>query len=589
VEVTKPPKPPVERAALGGSASRQVVTCVNAEQAPKQTDAGADPAHLRGKPLSLVSGERHDPFQRSRRGKGDGMPAQGERRNTGDPSGGCVTQPEAREGQAGPSGESERSIVPRKPGNAGGGKGPQFKVNVRSGDSREIGVSLEPPVKVGKLQAALHAKAKSAPTYRFYALYDKVYRADVLEYAYRCCKVNDGSAGVDGQSFHDIHAYGEAKWLGELAEELRKRTYRPQAVRRVYIPKPDGKQRPLGIPTIKDRVVQMAVLLLLEAIFEADLQPEQYAYRPGRSALDAVQQVQALMIQGHTEVVDADLSGYFDSIPHAELMKSVARRVSDRHVLALIKRWLEMPVEERTERGTKQRTTRNRDEGRGTPQGAPLSPLLANLYMRRFILGWKTLGHESRLDAHIVNYADDFVICCRGSAAEAMTVMRNMMARLRLTVNETKTRLCRGPDEPFNFLGYTIGRCYAPKTGCPYTGVRPADQKIQGLNLKLSAHTERRWTWLDVADMVGRLNYCMRSWANYFCLGTVTAAYRKVTDHACGRLRQWLMRKFPRQRLWWSRTSNYHLHEELGLLRPRRLPIRARARPHETLSESRMR
>jgi RNA-directed DNA polymerase len=235
-------------------------------------------------------------------------------------------------------------------------------------------VSLTPPEKVGKLQETLHAKAKSAPTYRFYALYDKVYRADVLEYAYRCCRANDGTAGVDGQTFEDIEAYGALTWREELAEELRKKTYRPQAVRRVYIPKPDGQQRPLGIPTIKDRVVQMAVLLVLEPIFEADLQPEQYAYRPGRSALDAVQQAQALMKQGHTEVIDADLSGYFDSIPHAELLKSVARRVSDGQLLALIQAFLEMPVEETDARGNKQRTTRNRDEGRGTPQGAPVTP-----------------------------------------------------------------------------------------------------------------------------------------------------------------------------------------------------------------------
>lgn len=434
-------------------------------------------------------------------------------------------------------------------------------------------MSLIPPTKVGKLQETLHAKAKSAPTYRFYALYDKVYRADVLVHAYECCRLNDGTAGVDGQTFEDIAAYGVGQWLGELAEELRKKTYRPQAVRRVYIPKPDGKQRPLGIPTIKDRVVQMAVLTVLGPIFEADLQPEQYAYRPGRSALEAVQQVQALMIQGHTEVIDADLSGYFDSIPHAELMKSVSRRVSDRQLLALIKTWLETPVEERDARGHVQRTTRNKDEGKGTPQGAPLSPLLSNLYMRRFILGWKVLGHESRFAAHIVNYADDFVICCRGSADEAMTAMRDMMAKLRLTVNEAKTRLCRGPDEPFNFLGYTIGRCYWLQTGRTYIGVRPSDKKVQGLTLKLSELTGREWTWLDVDEMVGRLNHVLRGWGNYFRLGTVTAAYGKVNSHACFRLRRWLVKKFKLRGAQYTRYSARYLRETLGLLRlQRQLP-----------------
>jgi RNA-directed DNA polymerase len=223
--------------------------------------------------------------------------------------------------------------------------------------NREIGVSLATPDTVQKLQTALHAKAKGSPTFRFYSLYDKLSRPDVLSHAYACCRANKGAAGVDGQTFEDIEAYDLERWLGELAEELQKRTYQPQAVHRVYIPKPNGKQRPLGIPTIRDRVAQTACVLILEPIFEADLQDEQHAYRPGRSGLDAVRKVHRLVNQGHTEVVDGDLSGYFDSIPHAELMQSVARRISDGAVLGLIKQWLTTAVEETDERGHTRRTS----------------------------------------------------------------------------------------------------------------------------------------------------------------------------------------------------------------------------------------
>src|ERR1700676_462586 len=320
-------------------------------------------------------------------------------------------------------------------------------------------MSLATPLSVQKLQKALHDKAKGSPSLRFYALYDKVYRKDVLAFAYECCKANKGAAGVDGQSFEGIEEYGVERWLDELAEELKGRTYRPLPVRRVYIPKPEGKQRPLGVPTIRDRTVETAAVLVLEPIYEADLQPEQYAYRRDRSALDAVKHVHKLINTGHKEIVDADLSGYFDSIPHAELLKSVARRVVDGAMLHLIKMWLEAPVEETDERGNKRLSTRNRDTGRGTPQGSPISPMMSNIYMRRFVLGWKQLGHEKRLGAYIVNYADDMVICCRTGAEQALSVMRNMMSKLKLAVNETKTRVCTLPEEKFDFLGYTLGRC----------------------------------------------------------------------------------------------------------------------------------
>ena len=431
-------------------------------------------------------------------------------------------------------------------------------------------MSLTPPMKVGKLQTALHTKAKDSPDYRFYALYDKIYRRDVLGFAYARCRANGGAPGVDGQSFADIEACGVDRWLDDLADELRKGTYQSLPVRRVYIPKGDGKQRPLGIPCIKDRVVQMAAVLVLEPIFEADLEPEQHAYRPARSALDAVRQVERHLRAGHTEVVDADLSGYFDSIPHPELMKSLARRISDSRMLRLIKLWLEAAVEETDEKGNRHRTTRNKDQGMGTPQGAPISPMLSNIYMRRFVKGWKTSGQERRLDAHIVNYADDFVICCRSTAEEAMTAMRMMMSKLKLTVNETKTRLCRLPEDTFDFLGYTLGRNYDPRTGRSYLGARPSQKKIARLCGAVYEMTGRGTTWLDVDEQIGRINRKLRGWANYFCIGTISKAYRHVNEYVHQRVRQWLGAKFKVKGLGKTRFRNNYLHQELGLYQLRR-------------------
>jgi RNA-directed DNA polymerase len=428
-------------------------------------------------------------------------------------------------------------------------------------------MSLSTLESVQKLQTALHAKAKGEPKFRFYALYDKAYRKDVLWTAWRRCLVNGGTPGVDGQTFEDIEACGATKWLEELAEELRTKTYQPQPVRRVYIPKPDGKQRPLGIPTIKDRVVQTAVLIVLEPIFEADLQPEQYAYRANRSALDAVQAVHGLLNTGHREVVDADLSGYFDSIPHAELMQCVARRVSDKAMLHLLKMWLVTPVEERNSRGHIIRTTRNKDQGRGTPQGAPISPLLSNLYMRRFVLGWKTLGHQQRFQARIVNYADDFVICCRGRATEAATAMRSMMERLKLTVNEKKTKLCSVPADTFDFLGYTFGRCYSPQTGRAYLGTRPAAKKLRKLCESLGEQTSRRFLLMAPEEIVARLNRQLRGWANYFRLGPVSRAYRAVDRYVTNRLRRWLCKKHKLPGAGTSRFPDAYLYQQLGLIR----------------------
>jgi len=431
------------------------------------------------------------------------------------------------------------------------------------------------PESLQKLQTALHAKAKEEPSFRFYSLYDKLYRADVLAHAYERCRANGGVPGVDGQRFEDIEAYGVERWLGELAQEVKENGYRPQAVKRVYIPKPNGKMRPLGIATIRDRVAQRAAVLILEPIFEADLEPEQYAYRPDRNAHAAVRRVHSLLNTGHTEVIDADLSQYFDSILHSELLKCVARRVVDGQMLHLLKMWLEVPEEESDRRGRRRRTTRARDSKRGIPQGSPLSPLLSNLYMRRFILGWKRLGYVLRFGAEIVNYADDLVLCCRRGAKEALAAMRQLMGRIKLSVNEEKTRLCRIPEEHFDFLGYTFGRCYS-MTGRVYLGTHPSKKSIRRIIAEISAETTRKTTWLPAEEVVVRLNRKLHGWANYFSLGPVSKAYRAINAHTTARLRRWLCRKHKGKGTGRSRYPDSHLHGKLGLVH---LPSLTRSLP----------
>jgi RNA-directed DNA polymerase len=313
--------------------------------------------------------------------------------------------------------------------------------------------------------------------------------------------------------------------------------------------------------------VQTAAMSVLEPIFEADLQPEQYAYRADRSALDAVRHVHKLIKTGHRKIVDADLSSYFDSVPHAELMRSVARRVVDGAMLHLIKMWLEAPVEETDEHGNQRRSVRNRDEGRGTPQGAPISPLLSNLYMRRFVLGWKELGYEARWEAYIVNYADDLVICCRTGAKQALDTMQKMMSKLKLTVNDSKTRVCSVPEEKFDFLGYTFGQCYSPKTGRAYLGTVPARKRVQRICGEIREMTGRSTTSLDPATIVTKLNRTMCGWANYFCLGPVSTAYRAVDGYATMRLRLWLRTKHKLSGRANGMFPDTHLYGALGLVR----------------------
>lgn len=427
--------------------------------------------------------------------------------------------------------------------------------------------NLSTPISVQKLQTALHAKAKSEAGYRFYALYDKIYRSDILFHAWNQCRANKGAPGVDGQNFEDIEKYGVLRWLGELAQALKTEQYQPEPIRRVFIPKANGKLRPLGLSTLRDRVCMTAAMLVLEPIFEADLPDEQYAYRAGRNAQQAVAEVQDVLHHGRKEVVDADLADYFGSIPHAELMLSLARRIVDKRVLHLIKMWLDSAVEETDDRGRKTRTTQARDTGRGIPQGSPISPLLANIYMRRFVLAWKKSGLEQSLGAKIVTYADDLVILCgKGKAEQALQKLRDIMGKLKLTVNEEKTRICKVPEASFDFLGYTFGRLYSPKTGKAYIGMRPSKKSVQNMVAKIHELTARQTTWQETTVKVGQLNRSLRGWANYFTVGSVSAAYRALDSYTAPRLRRWLRSKYKVKHKKGSSYPLPHLYGHFGLV-----------------------
>jgi RNA-directed DNA polymerase len=431
----------------------------------------------------------------------------------------------------------------------------------------EIGVSLSTSRKsVEKLQSSLQAKAKSEPSFRFYSLWDKVCRGDVLREAYRRSRANAGSPGVDGVAFEVIETEGVERWLGMLREELRDRSYVPQPLLRVWIPKRNGGQRPLSIPTVKDRVVQTAVVIVLGAIFEADLLPQQYGFRPGLDAKMAVRRAYFHIVQkNRREVVDADLSDYFTTIPHGPLMKCVARRVADGTMLSLLKEWLTTPVCERTTRGGLIRTTEARDWKRGTPQGGTASPLLANLYFRRFLLAWYGRGHFARLDAHVVNYADDLVICCRpGNGAAALTEMRRLMERLGLTVNERKTRLACLPGESFDFLGYTVGRFYG-KNGRSFIGTEPSRKSLKRIIERIHDETTPRWNLETAEKRVAELNALLRGWSGYFNQGRVIRAYRVIQNYTRRRLQRWLIRRQGKRGTGYRQYPNEYLYGTLGL------------------------
>jgi RNA-directed DNA polymerase len=434
-------------------------------------------------------------------------------------------------------------------------------------------MSLTTPDKIRTLQRKLYLKAKAEPGCRFYLLYDKIHRADILRHAYDLVRANKGAPGVDGVSCAMIEAAGLEGWLAGIETELRTKTYQPQPVRRVMIPKPGGGERPLGIPTIRDRVVQTAAKLVLEPIFEADLEPTAYGYRPGRSGIDAVKAVHRLLCQGFTDVVDADLSKYFDTIPHDELLCSVASRIVDRHVLRLIKLWLKAPVEE-TDPDGRRRMSGGKRSTCGTPQGGVISPLLANRYMNRFLRHWRHQERGEVFQAHVVNYADDFVILSRGHADEALAWTRRVMTRLGLTVNEAKTTVRDARQERFDFLGYSFGPHHYRKDGHWYLGASPSRKSVQRIKERVGEilDTSKIAPWGAVRD---RLNQLLRGWAAYFSYGTRLMAYRAADNHVYAAVRGFLTRRHKVSSRGTRRFSDHEVFGDLGVLRLRRVHIGA--------------
>jgi RNA-directed DNA polymerase len=432
-------------------------------------------------------------------------------------------------------------------------------------------VSLATPPKLRRLQEALYTKAKQEPAYRFYLLYDKVYRADMLGHAYALSRQRGGAPGVDGVTFEDIEGAGREPWLAAVQEALRTQTYRPQPVRRVLIPKAGGGERPLGIPTIRDRVVQTAALLILQPIFEADMEPTAYGYRPGRTALEAVQEVHRALCGGHTEVIDGDVSQYFDAIPHADLMKTLARRISDGQLLRLLKMWLKVPGAEPTAGGG-WRFSGGKGATRGTPQGGVVSPLLANVYMNRYLKVFRLRGLDVRYGARLVNYADDFVVLCRSGAAEVLAQSRRWFAQMGLTLNEQKTRLCDGRREAFTFLGYTFGPMHYRKDGHWYLGAMPAKKAVTRIKgrIRQILRPSNHVPWDQV---VAELNPVLRGWAQYFAYGTRLMAYRAVDHYVWERVRHFLRRRHKVPSRGTKRFSADVVFGELGVYQLRRFHL----------------
>ena len=428
-----------------------------------------------------------------------------------------------------------------------------FRKEVRTSALRKLGSGD----KVRGLRKKLGLKAAANPAFRFYALYDKIHRFDVLSEAWRRVRANGGAPGVDGETIEAIRSEGEREFLEELQEELQAKRYKPQPVRREYIPKPNGQLRPLGIPCIRDRVVQQAVKMVLEPIFEADFTDASWGFRPGRGAQKAVALVKMHLNCGRTQVCDVDIRAYFDSIDHDKLMQCVARRIVDRKVLGLVRAWLSCEVEEKGRRWK---------PCRGTPQGGVISPLLANIYLHELDATWERRGYTNRSgpNVQLVRYADDLVLLTDRDAGWAMERLQEILSGLELELNDEKSRVVCAERETFDFLGFTFHRVQKRGSTKRFTLIYPSKKSEKRLRTKVKA-VLNPMAPVRTAEQIRRASEILRGWVNYFRIGNSSRVFDRVREYVEMRTRRVLQRKAHRYGLGWKRYSRSFLYQTLGL------------------------